>query len=58
MFQIWTKFAEYNMKRKSLNYNLPESDILDLTEELCGDVKTWEKYISFYKGLWTTCYVV
>ena len=48
LFQIWKRFTEFNMKRPSLNYNLAESDILDLTEEVCDNDKTWERYIHLH----------
>ncbi len=34
------------MKRRSFNYDLPESEILDLTEEVCENDKTWERWVS------------
>lgn len=40
--QLWTGFSAYNSKRRSLNYNIPESDLIDLTETICSDQKTWE----------------
>lgn len=40
--QLWTGFSAYNNKRRSLNYNIPESDLIDLTETICADQKTWE----------------
>lgn len=43
-YQLWTGFSAYNSKRPSLNYNIPESDLIDLTDVICSDDKTWEGY--------------
>lgn len=41
--QIWRRFTEFNMKRQSLKYDLPEYEIIDVTEEVCESDKTWER---------------
>ena len=35
-FQFYIKFSEFNEAHKSLKYNLPESEILDITEDVCS----------------------
>lgn len=44
-YQIWSMFDAYNQKRPSLKYNIKESELLDMTEELCIDTKgIWQGY--------------
>ncbi len=36
------------MKRPSFQFDLPESEILDLTEEICENDKTWERFVQTF----------
>ena len=42
--KLYEKFTDVNKKRKSLKYKLPESEVLDATEAICGDKDTFDGY--------------
>ena len=35
LFQMWNRFDKFNSLHKNFKYNLPESEIFDLTEAAC-----------------------
>ena len=44
VFQLYNHFEEFNRVNKHYKYNLPESEVLDITERLCGgEEKVWER---------------
>jgi len=43
-YQFYSKFTDFNKKHKSLKYNLPESEVLDITEALCPNRDLWQAY--------------
>jgi len=43
-FQLYSKFKEFNRLHKHLNYNVPESEIIDMTESVCTNPETFNGY--------------
>lgn len=43
-YKLWKGLSDYNSKHPSLNFNLPESTLIDVMDDVCADFEGWKEY--------------
>lgn len=49
--QLWLEFTKFNDQRKRYKYDLPESELIDLVEQVCIGDPAWKEYVQYFLTL-------